>query len=125
MTISSVRKSKRAYSKSIENNTMQDFKKKTQGASKNPTSKSQYTEKNLFRHSALLLQKTIRFPCRSVNSCGQDVGRWKGSKMPVSIIAVLAALDLEDDIGARSLYTTRLDFVQEYKFDHDLSAKTF
>jgi hypothetical protein len=41
----------------------------------------------------------------------------------ISIIAVLAALDLEHDIGARSLCTTRLDFVQECKFDHDLTGK--
>ena len=35
---------------------------------------------------------------------------------------MLAALDSVDDIGARSLYTTLLDFAQDYKFDHDLVA---
>ena len=37
-------------------------------------------------------------------------------------IFMLAALDSVDDIGARSLYTTLLDFAQDCKFDHDLVA---
>ena len=35
---------------------------------------------------------------------------------------MLAAPDSEDDIGARFLGTTLLDFVQGYVFDHDLDA---
>ena len=35
---------------------------------------------------------------------------------------MFAALDSVDDIGARSLYTTLLDFARDCKFDHDLVA---
>ena len=42
--------------------------------------------------------------------------------MPLSKIFKLAAIDSVDDIDARSLYTTLLDFAQDCKFDHDLAA---
>ena len=45
-------------------------------------------------------------------------------KCPISYkkTFMLAALDSVDDIGARSLYTTLLDFARDCKFDHDLVA---
>ena len=50
------------------------------------------------------------------------MGKSLENSLLVTKIFMLAALDSVDDIGARSLCTTLLDFVQDCKFDHDLAA---
>ena len=51
-----------------------------------------------------------------------NLGKSLENALLVTKIFMLAALDSIDDIGARSLYTTLLDFAQDCKFDHDLTA---
>ena len=50
------------------------------------------------------------------------MGKSSENALFVTKIFMLAALDSIDDIGARSLYTTLLDFARDCKFDHDLVA---
>ena len=52
-----------------------------------------------------------------------NLGKSLENALLVTKIFMLAALHSVDDMDARSLCTTLLDFVQDCIFDHDLAAK--
>ena len=90
---------------------------------KYPTSKYEYTEKEPVSFVGLWVEKRCRYPRWSVGSEGHNVGRGiLKNALLVTKVFMLAAVDSVDDIGARSLCTNLLDFVQDCKFDRQKTS---